>query len=457
MTAMRDPFPKGLRRSRAALLAGITLACCGLGSCADWLKVTNPGAIEPPQLDDTAYIGLMVNGVIGDFQPAFAWTALFSGGFTDELRNHMGFFENVEIDRRDVNENNGTYILAVYNGLHRVRFLADGSSERMKNLLGPTAVRDLRLAKVLAYGGYAYVFLGEQLCETPLALHEPAVPSDTLLERAVSRFDEAIAVALAAKAADTAAAIQAGADSIANFARVGAARAALDLGDNALAIAYASTVTPPYVSAAARGYEFRAYYVDAATQAERRRIGNPYWEFANAERWFSVSQTPFDGLHRTDPRVPAELRPTSDNSTQLTPNSPQAFSTYNATLRNPDSSFAGARFAATSTIRVASALEARYIIAEAEGLNPANLGFINERRAIGGDTALAATITPAEYLAALRDQRRRDFFIDGHRLGDLRRYKRFYGIDEWPSGPYFGSATVSYGTQECWPIPVTEQ
>lgn len=452
---MRDTQATSLRRSRAALIALTGLAMGALAACADWLKVTNPGAIESPQLVDSAYIGLMVNGVVGDFQPAFAWTALFSGAFSDELRNHQGFFENVEIDRRDVNENNGTYMLAVYNGLHRVRFLADSVVTRIKNLLGPAASSDLRLARVLAYGGYSYVFLGEQMCETPLNRSAP-VPSDALLDSAIARFDEAIVVAAAGKAAATLRGDSLAADSLANFARVGAARAALNLGDNALAIQYAAGVTPAYVSETSRGFEFRASYVDAAP-ALRRRTGNPYWEFANNERWFSVSGTPSDGLHRRDPRVPAELRGTSDGTTRLTPNSPQAFSTYNPTLRNLDSSFAGARFAATSTIRVASAIEARYIVAEAEGLNPANLAFVNERRAVGADTALANTITPPEYLAALRDQRRRDFFIDGHRLGDLRRYKRFYGIDEFPSGPYFGSTTVSYGSQECWPIPVTER
>ncbi|HXF96273.1 MAG TPA: hypothetical protein VNI61_09255 [Gemmatimonadales bacterium] len=451
---MRHRSPR--RRSPRALVAALGLATVGVSGCGDWLKVTNPGAIEPPALEDSVYIGLMVNGVIGDFQPAFAWTALFSGAFTDELRNHHGFFENGEIDRRAVGELNGTYLAAVYNGLHRARFMGDSVAGRLKALRGAAAASDLRLARVLAYAGYAWVLLGEQMCETPINRSAP-VPWDQLLDSALARFDEAIAVAGAAKTAAVLRADSLGADSIANFARVGAARAALHKNDGPRAAAYAAAVTPAYGSEASKGFEFRAHYRDGATSAERRRYGNPFWEFMNAERWFSASGTPFDALNRTDPRVPGELRTTADGTTRLTPNSPQAFSTYNAALRNTDGSFAGGRFAATSTMRVASALEARYVIAEVEGLTPANLAFVNDRRAVGGDTALAATITPAEYLAALRDQRRRDFFLDGHRMGDLRRYKRYYGIDEWPSGPYFGSTTVSYGTQECWPIPATER
>src|SRR5918996_1792814 len=142
MPHMRDTHARR-RPTLAGVLAGFGL-WAGLAGCSDWLKVTNPGAVEPRALEDSVYIGLMVNGVIGDFQPAFAWTALFSGGFSDELRNHQGFFENVEIDRRDVNENNGTYMLAVYNGLHRVRFLADSVVTRINNLLGQAAASDLR-------------------------------------------------------------------------------------------------------------------------------------------------------------------------------------------------------------------------------------------------------------------------------------------------------------------------
>ena len=79
------------------------------------------------------------------------------------------------------------------------------------------------------------------------------------------------------------------------------------------------------------------------------------------------------------------------------------------------------------------------------------LSFINERRAVGGQTALAAL--PADKLAELRDQRRRDFFLDGHRLGDLRRYKKLYQIDEFPSGAHPNKEAWNWGdyaSAECF-------
>ncbi|MGH7506282.1 MAG: hypothetical protein ACRELX_11550, partial [Longimicrobiales bacterium] len=202
------------------MLAGAALTA----GCEDWLDVTDPGALEDPALRNAENIDLMVDGVIGDFQEAFAWTALFSGVFVDELRNHHGYFENGEFDHREVNDNNGTYTLAVYNGLHRARFLADSVASRIRTLLADSAGRDVRLARVLAYAGYSYIMLGEQMCESPINLGPP-LPAAELLGMAQTRFTDAIEVATAARAAATSDAQTAAAVSVRNFARVGAARA----------------------------------------------------------------------------------------------------------------------------------------------------------------------------------------------------------------------------------------
>ena len=450
-------------RSRALALAVAAASSGMLSGCDNFMEVSNPGAVEPPALEGESYIPLMVGGVVGDFQPSFAWTALWSGGFTDELRNSTGIVDNGEIDLRAVSETNGTYTLSVYNGLHRTRFLADSVAGRLQVMLGDSAGRNVDRARVLAYGGYTWTLLGEQFCETPINRSAP-VPSDQLLRTALQRFDDAIQVAVAARA--SAESLPAGAtrtrriasaDSIANFARVGAARAALSLAayDPSVrqrALQYAQAVTPAYSSEAAKGFEFRAQY---SREGERytRRSSNPFFEFVPDTRWFSISGTPFDSLN--DVRVPHSdtLTVMADGTRRHIPRSPTAFSTYNGT-RN------GAPFDATSSIRVASALEARYIIAELEGLNAANLAFINGRRAVGGQAALPASTSAAAYQEALREQRSRDFFLDSHRMGDLRRYKK-QGINDpnhqFPSGSYYGSTTVQFGTQECWPIPLLDR
>ena len=68
----------------------------------------------------------------------------------------------------------------------------------------------------------------------------------------------------------------------------------------------------------------------------------------------------------------------------------------------------------------------------------------------------STAVTPAEVLADLRDQRRREFYLDNHRVGDMRRYLSQYNVDEWPSGAYPNSANPTYGTLTCFPLPNTE-
>jgi starch-binding outer membrane protein, SusD/RagB family len=449
---MRTNTMHSRRWSRAVAVA-IAIGATSASGCGDWLTVTNPGAIENPALENTEYLQLMFDGVVGDFQPAYAWTALFSGAFTDELRMHHGFFENQEMDQRRVTPNNGTYQLAVFNGLHRARFMADSVASRFQVLLGDTVRNDLRYAKALGYAGYGYALLGENICETRINATGPALQPDELFARAIERFDRAIAAAAVARtnasniaSAAVRARVMAGADSVTNLARVGAARAALNRGDAQGAIAFAQAVTPAYDAPDA--FRFDTHYRQGASFAETRRTGNPFWEFISAGgAWVSVSGTPFEGLG--DPRVPHGIEPigTADGTQRWVPRSPPSFSTHNG---SPE----GGLFESTSSIRLASAMEARYILAEAQGNTAANLAFLNEQRAIGDQAPLVGP-TDAEYMAALREQRAREFFIDGHRLGDLRRYEAIHNVSLWPTGPMYGGNTT-FGEQKCWPTPVSE-
>jgi hypothetical protein len=105
---------------------------------------------------------------------------------------------------------------------------------------------------------------------------------------------------------------------------------------------------------------------------------------------------------------------------------------------------------------LASLLEAKYILAEAEEGTAESIAFVESRRtAFPSSTAVTPT-TAANFRANLIQQRSRDFYLDGHRMGDLRRYKKYYGIDLYPTGAYLGSATTTYGNLTCWPINTAE-
>ena len=422
-----------LRRARVTTAAMALVVAAG---CNDFLVARNPGAVEEKDVNDPVYVNLIANGPIFAYQFSHAENTYWNAQLTDELFNRAVFIEEGDIDRRNM-YSDMTYINAfMYGPAQRARFLGDDAARRLKIILGDTASRDLRVARALAYAGHSYIDLGEMMCTTPIDLGVPKT-SEEMFEDAITRFDEAVTIADAAKAFYQSQTVVdpnlvAAADSVRYFALVGAARAALNRDEKARATAYATQVPAAFV--------FRAYYTDNTTAQRHRvfeRIGgtatNSYLRF-----------TPFEAM-TTDPRVP---RVAGTTGRGFTPLSPPSYSTYTGTT-------AGGPFAAVMSVRIASGLEAEYIIAEADGPTAATNTFVNQRRAVGGQAPV--TLSGAALMAELRDQRSRDFYLDNHRLGDLRRYLKYYNVDLFPAGAYPGTTTgQTYGTGTCWPLPTNE-
>jgi starch-binding outer membrane protein, SusD/RagB family len=421
---------------RAARVMFAAVGIWAAAGCSEFLVARNPGAVEEQNVNDPAYLNLIANGPIYAYQLAHTDVTYWNGQLTDELYNRATFAEEGQIDRRDLYPEM-TYINAfIYAPLQRARYLGEDAARRLKTILGDSASRDLRVARSLAYAGQAYVELGETMCVTPIDLGPPK-PSAEIFADAIARFEEAIAIATAARTHFEAQTpvnpnLVAAADSVRNFARVGAARAALNRNEKSRAIAFASQVPANFV--------FWAYYTDNTT-GQRNRTYERLTLGSNA----TMLNTPFiDKLG--DPRLPRIAGTTGRGGIPL---SPPSYSTFNNTL-------AGANFAPVMSMRISSGLEARYIIAEAEGPTAATLAFVNERRAAGLQTEVV--LTGDELMAELREQRSRDFYLDNHRLGDLRRYREFYGIDLFPKGPYPGSTSGQVYNESvfCWPLPINE-
>jgi hypothetical protein len=369
------------------------------------------------------------------------------------------FFEEGLFDQRRVNPDNGTYSFFLYTPLQRTRWLADSVASRIRTLKGDEAATDIRLARTYGYAGHALILLGELLCETPVPTGEryaAPIPSDQVLALAVQRFDSALKVARAARAAAaalpqtpaTTAAIQR-ADSIINWALVGAARASLQRNDKPKAIEYARQVSGMGTT---NDFEFRVYF----NESTANNIYNLYRDRVSGGAGVttgSVSGTNYIGLD--DARVPHPLTATGQPQAEVAtggsfvvPNSGPSFSSFNNTKTGADFTYGG-------WIRIASLLEARYILAEAEGPTAEHIAFVESRRTAFPSTTTPTPVDAANFMASLREQRRRDFYLDGHRMGDLRRYERQQGIDLWPSGAYFTPPT-QYGTQKCWPLTLAE-
>lgn len=400
-----------------------------VSACNDALSVTNPGAIQEGQLGDPALEQLIVNGAVGEFQYAYGQYAQWSAVLSDEA-----YTDHTNVDVRDFSEHNfgdlNTINSTSYEYVQRARQSADDATDRLKALLGAAASSDITVATTLAYAGYSYVLLGEGWCESPVNLSAP-IPSDSLRRLAIKRFDEAITVATAVKQAGGA--TVAAAQDLIYMSQVGAARAALKVGDLALARTYALQVPATY--------EKLAYY-SSNTVRENNAL-NALTHAAGASLGMFAK---FQGLN--DPRDPQPA------STQLgltggsiyTPLTPYMYTGWVASGSAP-------RVDVNFDIKFATGLEAQYDIAEADGPTPATLIFVNARRAVGGEGAVA--FTGAALMAELAEQRARDFYLTGQRLGDLRRYAEA-GNDIFPTGKY-PLFNDSYGAAKCFIVPLSEK
>ncbi|HEX6597724.1 MAG TPA: hypothetical protein VF034_00250 [Gemmatimonadaceae bacterium] len=411
------------RMRKIGTVAALALAMAG---CNDALSVSNPGAIQEGQLDDPALVQLIVNGAIGEFQYAYGQYAQWSGVLADEA-----YTDHTNVDVRDFSEHKINDLndinASTYQYVQRALHSADAATERIKGLVA-TPTSDINVATTLAYAGYSYVLLGEGWCESPVNLSAP-IASDSLLKVAIARFQEAITVATAARQGANVNAAQ----DLIYMSQVGAARAALKLGDLALSKSFASQVPASYVK--------YAYYSQNSV-----RENNALNALTHATGASLAMGPHFLGLN--DPRVPQPA------STQLgltggaiyTPLTPYMFTGWVA-------SGPAQRIDFGSDIKFATGLEAQYDLAEADGPTQATLDFVNARRAVGGEAPVA--LSGAALMAELAEQRARDFYLTGQRLGDLRRYAAA-GTDLFPKGPY-PLFNDTYGDAKCMIVPLSEK
>jgi hypothetical protein len=459
------PTSSRLPRAARALAVAASMAVIGaVSACNEFLTADNPAAVPVERLADTSLVDLMANSVIAGIQSQnYFWFAFLGANFTDELRTTPAVFvDQGTFDQRRVTVDNSYNNVFTYSPIQRARWLADSVAGRMRVIYaaGDSATKDLRLARTYAIAGYDLILLAEGWCEAPISsgsqVYAAPSPSVDLFTMAEARFDSAIKIAAQSKAANgsltSAAGIRfaLGADSVRNLAYVGMARAALGRGDMAKAAASARQVA---AIGTTNNFEYRLYF-NATTTLGLQNLFQDYLSGGGGVATSAISNTPFVGLD--DARVPHPVNATGQPLAEpvtggnfVAPNSPPSFSSFDGTK-------AGADFTYAASIRLASLLEARYIIAEAEGPTATNIAFVESRRTAFPSTTAATPTTAANFLDNLIEQRRRDFFLDGHRMGDLRRYKKLYSKDFYPTGSYYGSTTVSFGTQMCWPLNVAE-
>ena len=392
-----------------------------LGGCDGILDVSLPGQTEIGELANPRGAQLLVVSAQGDFECAYNRYVRQSGLISGELLGSLRAITDIPYMERNVlpihtgfGESNCASGASLYTPLAIARFAADDATARVEEFSAAELPnREALLARAALFAGYSYAVLGEGFCEAAFD-GGPALTPQQIFELAENRFTKAIEAASVSGQSD-----------LLNAARVGRARVRLPLGNAAGAAQDASQVPPGftfYVTRSnAEGRRQNQVYMDNY-RSETVTVGTKYW---NVE-WEGVP----------DPRVAVEDmdRVTGgDNQTrlvrQLKYTAPEA------------------------PIRLASYTEAQLIRAEVEGGQVA-VGIINALHAAVGLPPFVSD-DPEEIRQQVIEQRRRELFLEGHRMGDLRR---FGGFAEWAEhGQPHPYANLTFGSTSCFPLPDVER
>jgi hypothetical protein len=419
------------RGARRPLRVGLALALLATAACRDItaLKQENKSQLSAKLLYTPANAQLIVNGAIGDFECAFNRYVVGSGLLGDELVAAISRIDNYEYDRRTLAPNhpygtgtcNSSQIPGVYTPLSVARAAADTAVAKLEEWTDEQVANRAKLiGQASAYAGYSLVLLGEGMCSAAINVGPELTPAQLFAE-ARTRFDKAISSATTANDATTL-----------NLARVGRARALQGLGDLAAAATDAALVPEGFV------VNFNANATDPRRQ-------NQVFVHTRQSLYSSVApayrNVTFDsaGVAVADPRV-------------------AVVNTGQVGTAGTHAQVWEARKYATNTapMAVAKWAEARLILAESKLANDLQgaVDIINDLHAKAGITPYDATgATPEQVRAQLLEERRRTLFLEGHRLGDIRRYN--LPLDPAPGSPYVNGGT--YGDLRCFPLPDVER
>lgn len=398
-----------------------------LGACGDVtsLKQDAPSRVLAGDLLNPQNAALLVDGAVGDFECALGHYIVAGGLITDELLDAQLGQAGWEYDRRTLFPAAQLYLpaygctntqfMGVYTPLSVARFQAD---QAVRLLDGWTdeqvASRTDLIATASAYAGYSLVLLAEGMCSAAIDLG-PEMSRAQLAAEAQKRFDRAISEGT-----------KSGNAAIVTMTHLGRARALLDQGKLPEAATDAALVPD--------GFVFDATY--NATPARREnRVYTQLWR----DNFASVDPT-FRNLTwagQPDPRVTVVDAGANghDRSTRIF-----------RTTKYP---------AITTPIPIARSAEARLIEAEAA------VAAGNTQRAVDIVNALheAAGIAPyaggtaAEVKAQVLEERRRELYLEGQRIGDVIRNN--VALQPAAGAPFPKGGL--YGTQVCLPLPDVER
>jgi hypothetical protein len=406
---------KNFRRAVSRTAAGTALLL-GATACGDkFVTVTNPNLIDASTVDPVASGATLALSSMQNLTTAMGWMASYGSWFTEETNVGDTFPTRNEFGFRQITDLNTSLNGDVWVPIS----LAAASSKQVLDLALPTPATNINVARAAFVRGFAVLQIAQDFCEGTLS-SGPKLTTTALLDTAAFWFTKAIDVGTANATAEGV--------SLANASRVGRARAKLQKKDNAGAAADAASVPA--------GFQYDLRYTDDA--ANRGRLSNRQWQFSFDRANLSVA--PF--FRTNDPRVTYRTGAAATAAAQ------------DGNL--PGGYYQQTKFPAYGTsMRLASKLEADYIAAEATG-SAAMLALIQSRRAALGQPAYAGATTDAAVLTEFYNQRAFEFYLEGKRMGDLRRNPAGISNMTATGGTYFKPGYQAVGSQTCYPLPRTE-
>jgi starch-binding outer membrane protein, SusD/RagB family len=414
--------PTRIARTAATLLAAAPLA----GACNELLKANAPQLIEESSLQLPANAPVIAAGAIGDFECAFANYIAVMGTVSDEFADSQANAATWDLDRRTNFPNTALYATGgcggfggVYTPVSTARYQADNALKLLDAWTDQEVEgRQALIARMAAYAGYSLILLGEGFCSASIDLGPELTPAQ-VFALAEQRFTRAIQAAQTAGGA--------AGDSIRYLALVGRARARIDQNKRTEAAADAALVP--------NGFTFLARYTAAAGRAENRvfRTNN-----SNGTVTVDPSFRNVTVGTAADARVPVTDAGRGGSFPQVR-------------------LWVQGKYASlTAPIPIATWREALLIRAEAAanaGDATAAVGFINQLRQAANVPAFSAT-TAAAVTAQLPEERRRELFLESHRLFDTIRFN--VPLSPAP-GAAFPVGGGTYGDNKCLPLPDVER
>ena len=418
----RELTKRGARGVAAIVSSGLILLTVG---CSE--LVTVPSSPHEIDFNDPITLDGLMIGTLADFTYAYdAWMA-------DQARFADIFFApsfdsgHLSRARRDVTEfsdraeaRDQTPYVGIYGPEQRAHFTATNAQEVLQEGQFPEIGEPFQdsdaFARAALYEAYVKIWIADKWCSAAFLGQAPEYSSLEVYGLAEEVFGRVLAASGASPQTRQA-------------ALVGRARARLNQGDLSGVVSDAAQVEP--------GFRWELEYSTNSFE-QRNRVWWQNWGFANSSvdfrRWAHLT---VDDTDVPDPRVSLTEEPTDAYD--------PAWPLWGANkVRDP-----------SSPLTVASYEEARLMIAEAELGQTAveEINHVREMRGIDIEWS-PDSVSDEDILNKVIDERGRTLFLEGVRMGDLRRYQRAYEINLWQDTSVQGEPMEEI---YCYPLPNTER